>query len=157
MTTPIAAHLYADAILECLLQQLRCHHHLHHAIIWMFNPGQRQLLSSFFSSFLSRLQRQLYCWLPSELSVKQGRAVSSFSCNYLYSERDAGLTTKAVGHIGLKDDLAEDGGQWEGLVAFIPQWNVPVAGLQAVQGQDTLSNQFVVIVVHSDAQNRQIW
>lgn len=75
----------------------------------------------------------------------------------MHSECDAGLTTKAVGHIGLKDDLAEDGGQWEGLVAFIPQWNVPVAGLQAVQGQDALSNQFVVIVVHGDAQNCQIW
>lgn len=51
MTTPIAAHLHADVILECLLQQLQCHHHSHHAIMWMFKPGQRQLLSSFF--FLS--------------------------------------------------------------------------------------------------------
>lgn len=111
----------------------------------------------FFLSFLSRPQRQLYCWLPTEWSVKEGRAVSSFSCNYWFSESDAALTTKAVGHIGLQDDLAEDGGQWEGLVAFIPQWNVAVAGLQAVQGQDALSNQLVVIVIHCNAQNRQIW
>lgn len=38
-----------------------------------------------FFFFLCRLQRQLYCRLPTEWSVKQSRAVASFSCNYLYS------------------------------------------------------------------------
>lgn len=66
------------------------------------------------------------------------------------------LTSEAVGHVGLKDDLAEDGGQRQGLVALVPQRDVTVAGLQAVQWQDALANQLVVVVVDGDAQHRQI-
>lgn len=66
------------------------------------------------------------------------------------------LTSEAVGHVGLEDDLAEDGGQRQGLVALVPQRDVTVAGLQAVQWQDALANQLVVVVVDGDAQHRQI-
>lgn len=67
------------------------------------------------------------------------------------------LTSKAVGYVGLEDDLAEDGGQRQGLVAFVPQGDVAVASLQAIQRQDALPDQFVVVVVHSNAQHCQIW
>lgn len=66
------------------------------------------------------------------------------------------LTPEAVGHVGFEDDLAEDGGQREGLVAFVPQRDVTVAGLQAVQRQDALADQLVVVVVHGQPQHRQI-
>lgn len=66
------------------------------------------------------------------------------------------LTSKAVGHVGLEDDLAEDGGQRQGLVALVPQRDVTVASLQAVQRQDALTNQLVVVVVDGDAQYCQI-
>lgn len=66
------------------------------------------------------------------------------------------LTSEAVGHVGLEDDLAEDGGQRQGLVALVPQRDVTVAGLQAVQWQDALANQLVVVIVDGDTQHRQI-
>ena len=66
------------------------------------------------------------------------------------------LTSKAVGHVCLEDDLAEDGGQRQGLVALVPQRDVTVASLQAVQRQDALTNQLVVVVVNGNAQDRQI-
>lgn len=67
------------------------------------------------------------------------------------------LTSKAVGHVGLEDDLAEDGGQRQGFVALVPQRDVTVASLQAVKRQDALANQLVVVVVDGDAQYCQIW
>ncbi|KAA8583377.1 hypothetical protein FQN60_015923 [Etheostoma spectabile] len=67
------------------------------------------------------------------------------------------LTSEAVGHVGLEDDLAEDGGQRQGLVALVPQRDVTVASLQAVQRQDALANQLVVVVVDGNAQYCQIW
>jgi len=67
-----------------------------------------------------------------------------------------GLTAEAVGHVGLQDDLAEDGGQRQRLVALVPQRDVAVAGLQAVEGQQALANQLVVVVVDADAQHRQV-
>lgn len=66
------------------------------------------------------------------------------------------LTSEAVGHVGLEDDLAEDGGQRQGLVALVPQRDVTVASLQAIQRQDALANQLVVVVVDGDAQYCQI-
>lgn len=69
----------------------------------------------------------------------------------------AALTSEAVGHVGLEDDLAEDCRQRQRVVAFVPQGDVTVASLQAVQRQDALANQLVVVVVHCDAQHRQIW
>lgn len=66
------------------------------------------------------------------------------------------LTSEAVGHVGLEDDLAEDGGQRQGLVALVPQRDVTVASLQAIQRQDALANQLVVVVVDCDAQYCQI-
>lgn len=66
------------------------------------------------------------------------------------------LTSEAVGHVGLEDDLAEDGGQRQRLVALVPQRDVTVAGLQAVQRQDALANQLVVVVVDGDTQHRQV-
>ena len=66
------------------------------------------------------------------------------------------LTSEAVGHIGLEDDLAEDGGQRQGLVALVPQRDVTIASLQAIQRQDALTNQLVVVVVNCDAQYCQI-
>lgn len=66
------------------------------------------------------------------------------------------LTSEAVRHVGLEDDLAEDGWQRLGLVALVPQRDVAVASLQAVQRQDALANQLVVVVVHGNAQHCQI-
>lgn len=67
------------------------------------------------------------------------------------------LTSEAVGHVGLEDDLAEDGGQRQGLVSLVPQRDVTVASLQAIQRQNALANQLVVVVVDGDAQYCQIW
>lgn len=83
----------------------------------------------------------------------------SCACATLSAKSSPGnglLTSEAVRHVGLEDDLAEDGGQRERLVALVPQRDVAVAGLQAVQGQDALADQLVVVVVDGDAQHRQI-
>lgn len=66
------------------------------------------------------------------------------------------LTSEAVGHVGFEDDLAEDGRQRQRLVALVPQRDVTVASLQAVQRQDALANQLVVVVVDGYAQHCQI-
>lgn len=66
------------------------------------------------------------------------------------------LTSETVWHVSLEDDLAEDGGQREGLVALVPQRDVTVASLQTVQRQDALANQLVVVIVDGDAQYCQI-
>lgn len=67
------------------------------------------------------------------------------------------LTSEAVGHVGLEDDLAEDGGQRQRLVAFVSQRDVAVASLQAIKRQDALPNQLIVVVVDCDAQHGQVW
>lgn len=67
------------------------------------------------------------------------------------------LTPETVGHVGLEDYLAEDGGQRQRLVALVSQRDVTVASLQAIQGQDALANQLVVVIVDGDAQYSQIW
>lgn len=67
------------------------------------------------------------------------------------------LTSEAVGHVGLEDDLAEDCGQRQRLVAFVSQRDVAVASLQAVKRQDALPNQLIVVVVDCDAQHGQVW
>lgn len=62
----------------------------------------------------------------------------------------AALTSEAVGHVCLQDDLAEDGRQRQRVVAFVPQGDVAVARLQAVKRQDALPNQLIVVIIDGD-------
>lgn len=67
------------------------------------------------------------------------------------------FTSKSIWNVGLEDDLAEDGGQRQRFVSLVPQRDVAVAGLKAIQRQDPLANQLVVVVIHRDPQHCKIW
>lgn len=74
-----------------------------------------------------------------------------------HEHKEVFLTSEAVGHVCFEDDVTEDGGQRQRFVIFISQRDVSVTRLQAVQRQDSLSDQFIVIIVHSHSEDRQVW
>lgn len=66
------------------------------------------------------------------------------------------LTSEAIRYVGLEDNVAEHSGEREGIVALVPQRDVSVASLQAVQRQDPLTNKLIIVIIHSDPQHSQV-
>jgi hypothetical protein len=61
-------------------------------------------------------------------------------------------TSEAIWHVDLQFDVTEQHGQGHWKVALCLQRDMPVASLQIVKGQNTLTQHFVILVVHADPQ-----
>ena len=65
-------------------------------------------------------------------------------------------TIEAVRNVDLQLDIAEQHGKRHGEVALCPEGDVPVAGLQVLEGQDSLAQHLVVVVVHSEPEHGEL-
>ena len=65
-------------------------------------------------------------------------------------------TLELVWHVCLEGDAAEHSREWEREVALRAERDVPVARLQAVQGQDPLPDHLPCLLKHGDTQHRQV-
>lgn len=66
------------------------------------------------------------------------------------------LTSKPIRHVCFKHNVAENRWERERLVALVPKGNVSVTCLQTIQGQDPLTNQLIVVIVHCYPQDGEI-
>lgn len=66
------------------------------------------------------------------------------------------LTAEPVGYVDLELDVAEEHGERHGEVALRPEGDVPVAGLQVLEGQDPLAQHAVVVVVDGEAEHGEL-
>ena len=66
-------------------------------------------------------------------------------------------TVKAVRDVDLQLQVAKQHGEGHGKVALGPEGDVPVPGLQVVEGEDPLAEELVVVVVDAKPEDGELW
>ena len=77
-----------------------------------------------------------------------------------YSVYDANInsshTSQAIRNVNLEFDVAEEHREGHGKVPFSPKRNVSVPSHETIQGQDSLTEHFSVLIVHAEAEHSEI-